>query len=155
MINTVSKNFEVLIAEANRKLKTADHLIYVTYPLLKEEKLFIKIIELISDALQNCIKAALFHDYYWKRIELANFDYTLFKERRKIYNLNEDEIKFFEEIFMILEKHKKAPVEFIRKKEFVILEENLATLQLSSEKVRGYLFKAKSIVEKVQKRLRY
>ena len=49
---------------------TADHLIYVTYPLLKDKKLLLKILLETKNAIIYSLNAILQYEYLFKRIKL-------------------------------------------------------------------------------------
>ena len=62
------QNIAKTIEDANKLFKTADHLTYVTYPLLKDNKLIITIIENLSEATTKAMDAVLYYEKYYKRI---------------------------------------------------------------------------------------
>ena len=68
------EDFLELLSEANRAFKTADHLTYVTYPLVQETKLLIAIVENLYSALIKSIEAILEYDQLYKRISLLPQD---------------------------------------------------------------------------------
>jgi len=54
--------------KAKRLIQTADHLSYVTFPLIKEKRLLLKILEDISDSVVYTINAILQYEYIHKRV---------------------------------------------------------------------------------------
>jgi len=54
---------------ATKSLQTADHLTYVTFPLLKEQRLLLKVLEELQEAVVNTINAILQYEYSNRRIK--------------------------------------------------------------------------------------
>ena len=63
------EKFRSIVLEANKRLKLADHMLYVTYPLVKDHKLLIHILENIDKSLKCSIDAYLRYDRIYKRIK--------------------------------------------------------------------------------------
>ena len=127
--------------QAEKSFKTADHMAYVTFSLLKENRLMIKIIDLLGVAVQNLIKSFLYYEYAFKRIPLyknAQMNLKTFREKVAPKYLKKE---VFENIIRVLEinrKHQQAPVEFVKKEKFVILlGDEYETLDI--QRVREFL----------------
>ena len=60
------------LQEAEKRIQIIDHLVYVTFPVIKDKRLFIKILSEIKNALSNCINSVLQYEYIYKRINLYN-----------------------------------------------------------------------------------
>ena len=67
-LNNVMDQLKILINDANQKIRTADHLTYMTYPLIKDPKIVIKIAENIHLAMKTAIEAVVYYDRLYKRI---------------------------------------------------------------------------------------
>ncbi len=144
------------IIEAKRLLSIADHMAYITYPVLKENRLLIKILEQISSALDKTMKAILENEYYQKRIQKfddpkLNFD--AFLGSATYYGLEPIHIKTIKQIAGIMEMHKKSPMEFVRKDTFIIMSDNLQTEQISLERVKIFLKISQQILENTEMKL--
>ncbi len=142
------------LAKAEKILHAADHMIYVTFPLIKDKRLLIKIIEEIRDAITACITSILQREYIYKRIKLykdpkANFK-TFTEKCAPRYNIQNDEIKLILELFDFVEKHKQSPFEFIKNEKVVILSNNLKPKTLTAEKTKEFLTLAKNILKKTK-----
>ena len=61
------ERFKELVEKANRSLNTADHLAYVTYPVINEPKLTITILNNIYQSLLHSIDALLYYYYLFKK----------------------------------------------------------------------------------------
>ena len=59
-----------LINKANQSFKVADHIAYVTYPLVKDNKLIITVTENLAESLTKAIESLLFYERMYKRISI-------------------------------------------------------------------------------------
>ena len=55
--------YQELISGANKAVRTADHLVYVTYPLVNDVKLLVTITENLNKALLMAMEALLQYEY--------------------------------------------------------------------------------------------
>lgn len=151
-------NFLVTLQSASKALQIADHMIYITFPLIKENRLLIKILSEIHATLLSIINTVLQYEYGYKRIVLYNdarMNFNTFKDKcAPRFNISQDEVAKIIEIFRLVEKHKKSPMEFARKDKLVILSDNLHTETISIEKLKEYLFIAKNILQRVSERVK-
>ena len=58
------------LQEAENIIQTIDHMVYVTFPLIQDKKLLLKIILETKTAIANCINSILQYEYLYKRIRL-------------------------------------------------------------------------------------
>ena len=144
-----------LIIKANKSLKTADHLTYITYKLVNDPKLTIAILENINLTLVSAMEAVLHFDRLFKRIQPypQNFDskFQVFKESCvPRYNISTKHLILIQEIKSILEKHKESPMEFIRKDKFVIASSAYRLQTISINTIKKYLADTKGFMEEVK-----
>jgi hypothetical protein len=153
----MEKFIEYLDSSA-RNLRTADHMAYVTYPLLKEKRILFEILNNIYTSVLNIVNAILQYEYFYKRISLykeSRDNLAVFKERcASRYQISQDEISKINELFSLIEKHKNSPFEFVRKDKIVIMGENLHTDFINLEKIKAYLLLSKDVLRKAEVRIR-
>ena len=151
------ERFLEYIQETEKIIQIVDHMIYITFPLIKDKKLLLKILSEIKIAVVNCINSILQHEYIYKRITLyknANTNFKTFKEQCSLkYKITKEEIKSISELFDIVEKHKQSPMEFVRNEKVIILSENLEPKTITIEKTKEFLLLAKNILNKTKKRI--
>ena len=142
------------LQEAETKIQIADHMLYVTFPLLKDKKLLLKILLDTKTAIAKCISSILQYEYLYKRIKLYNNPKTNFKtfeeKCTKRYNITEQEINLIQELFEIVEEHKKSAMEFMKNEKIVILSQSLQQKTLTLEKTKEFLVVAKNILQKIK-----
>jgi hypothetical protein len=145
------------IESAERSLKTVDHMVYITFPLIKDKRILLKVIQEIKTIITSCIKAILQYEYLYKRIKLyknpeSNFK-TFIGKCSKRYDIDSEEIKTILEIFDYVEKHKESPFEFVKGEKIIILSESLNPKILTLEKIKSFLFLAKNILKKTKENI--
>jgi len=148
------EDIKSLVKEANTLVNTADHLTYITYPTVKDNKLMISIIEDLYKALVKGVNAVLQYERMYKRISpySDNFDAKLevFKSKCATrYNIDRQLIILINDLKQIMEHREKSFMEFSKKDKFIMSAEDYRTRSISIEKLKEYLSKSKIFIEKV------
>lgn len=142
----VKEKFAESLEIATRAVQTADHLTYITFPLIKEKRLLLKILSELSVAILSIISAILQYEYYYKRIEIykdARENFNTFKGIAIRYNITQEQINKMIEIINLAEKHKKSPFEFVKNDKIVIMSNGMRTDTINLEKIKLFLWKAR------------
>ena len=152
------EKFVEYLEEAGKMIQTIDHMVYITFPLLKDKKLLLKILLDAKIAISKCINSILQYEYLYKKINLCKnpkTNFRIFKEQcTQRYNITKEETLLIEELFNLVEKHNQSPFEFVRNNKIIILSENLKQNTLTIEKTKEFLFLAKSVLNKAEKMIR-
>lgn len=142
------------LQEAERIIRASDHLIYMSYPLIRDKKLLLKILLEIKKAVAFCINSILQYEYTYKRINLykdPRENMRIFETKSaKRYSITFQEIQKIKELFSLAENHKKSPFEFMKKDKVIIMTENMSPLMLDLPKVKEFLNLGKSIFQKIR-----
>jgi hypothetical protein len=151
MIPQTPKHIESL-EKARRNRRIADHMAYMTYPMMRDKRLLLKIVDEIYSALIGSMNAILQYEYIKKRINLSNdADQNLkllFEKCAQRYGISNEDIHSIREFFSIYEQHKKSPIEFQRREKIVLMSEDFRTKIIDLEKIKTYIFLARKIEEK-------
>jgi hypothetical protein len=147
------QGFKNLVLEANKHLRLADHMTYVTYPMLKDTKILISILDNLKKSLNKALDAYLYYERLYKRISFSPKDFTtkidVFQRSAAIrYNLKQYP-QLIKEINFIIKKHKESPVEFSKGDKLVICNGNYKMKILQIKDVKDYLSKAKPFILKL------
>jgi len=149
----MEKFLENIIA-AEKKIQTADHMIYVTFPLIKDKRLLLKILQEIKNAVMDCISSILQYEYLYKRIILyknPKSNFKIFIEKcTPRYQITKEEINLILELFDFIEKHRESPFEFIKDNKVIILSNDLNPKTLTIEKTKEFLMLVKNILRKTR-----
>jgi len=149
------EEFEKSLEEALKHLRIADHLLYITYPLIKEKKLLLKVLNEIYLALYTTINAVLQYESYYKRIHLyqdqrANFE-TFIRQCAGKYDLTREQLAIIVSIFRIIETRKESPFEFTKKDKIVIMSSDNTSIEtITVEKIKYYLIVTKDFLTKAR-----
>ena len=139
------------LKQALRHLQIADHITYVTFPLVNEKRLLLKIIEEIDLAIIYSLNCMFNYKYPLKPIDFKkdNIDLNItLREISKDYELTNEQIIKIKEIFELKKKHKKSSIEFVKKDKVIILSDNLSFQTINIQKIKEYLLLAKRIIIK-------
>ncbi len=133
-------------------LRIADHLVYTTFPIVKDLKLLLKALEELSLAIVNSINALLQYEYVYKRIQLyqnSKDNFETFKRKASSYNITPNQLSIILEILELAEKHKKSPLEFSKNDKIIIMSDTSQVLSLNLEKIKSYLLETQDILRKI------
>jgi hypothetical protein len=150
------EKFQENLDQAIKNLQIADHMTYVTYPLVNEKRLLLKIFDEIYKSIICCINAILNYEYLYKRINLYKKNeenmQTFINKCAKNYGLTNKQIKEIIEILELNKQHKQSAMEFVKKDKIVILSDNLKTQTINIQKIKEYLLLAKELLMRVNKK---
>jgi len=142
------------LEEAEKITRTIDHMTYVTYPLIKDKKLLLKILTETKNAIAKTINAILQYEYLYKRIFLSHNPQTNFENFKQKcaprYKINREEIKQILEIFDLAEKHQKSTMEFVRNEKIVIMTNGTEPTTITIEKTKEFIALIKNILKKTK-----
>jgi hypothetical protein len=143
------------LKKAEQKIAATDHLVYVTFPLVKEKNILIQSLLSIKEIVIMCINLILQYEYLNKRIDLSSDpsqNFRIFKEEcSKTYFIQERDIKEIERMFDLARSHKKSPMELIKDGKVVILSKNMEKKTFTIEDIKIFLGISKKIIEKTKK----
>lgn len=152
------EKFLEYLKTAEEKTQTVDHMIYVTFPLIKDKKLLLKILSEMNIIVLTTINSILQYEYLYKRIDLtrdAKTNLKIFAQQcAPLYQITEQEIKLILELINLAEKHKKSPFEFIKEEKVVILSEHLKPSTITLDKAKEFLLNIKIILKKTKETMK-
>lgn len=136
---------------AVKHYKTADHMLFMTYPLVKDPKLLLAVTDNVFLALKNSMASILYHDRIFKRIPIFqdNFEsmFNMFRYKSALLNkVDKEYITLIQDIHEIIQEHKKSPVEFSRKDSYIICSKDYEFKTISTNKLKDYLLKTKKFL---------
>ena len=154
------ERFIEMVKRANKLYDTADHLAYITYPLVKDTKLIITIIENLYASLVAGMDALLYYDRLYKRInpysENFHSKFEIFKTKTAPrYGIDRQKILLILDLREIIKKRQESPMEFIRKESYVIASHDYQLKMISIEKTKQYLEDSKDFFEKLNRIARH
>jgi len=148
------ERYEENLKEAARHLQIADHMTYVTFQLVNEYRLLIKIFDEIYFSVIGCINAILNYEARYNGIRLYsafNDNFATFVGIAKNYNLSNEQIKKIKEIINLNNKHQESAMEFVRQERVVIMSDSLGTKVIDLITIKKYLLLAKELMVRARK----
>ena len=144
-----------LLIEMDRAFRTADHLAYVTYPLVKDIKLLMNILENLDKSLKAGMNALLEYDRLYKRIgplpESFELRFEIFQRKLVMrHAINAGFLDLIETMHNLVIYKQKSPMVFQRKDKYVIANHRYRMKTITIEDAKKYLEKAKPFISKVR-----
>lgn len=146
------------LIEAEKKIQIANHLIYVTFPLIKNKRLLIKIIQDLKTAVLNCVNTILQYESLKKRIKLTQDpleNFKIFSEQcTPQYTLTEQETQQILDLFKLAKKQEQSSMEIMKNEKVILLSKNLTPEFITIETAKKYLQLAIEILKKTKETLK-
>lgn len=162
----VAGRYSTLLADATRQVQIANHLLTVTYPMVKDPKLLMSIVEHLRRAVEDSAEAIV--DFHITRGEyelpmhalagqqpgkhdiLAAF-LDIMKVRNPTIPSAHEAIDACKELMAMLQHFKEAPVSFPRDEKLVIADHDYALKEVSAPALKVIMRTVKQFVHGVQK----
>lgn len=137
--------------DARKKIQVADHILTQTYPVVKDPKLLIAVLNNLYDGLSHGVRTLLL----FKRgtaPETNDAQLALFQRDAHEYDIPASFMRMMNELRETIKEHKESPVEFARRGEFVICDESYRVRTLSPSQLRIQIGRAKEFIELVEEK---
>jgi len=149
------EKFQVLRDAAKKKIMIADHMLTITFPLVKDPKLLLAILENVFLAQTNAMSSVLEYERLFKRVPPFHdtFDSKLNMFQYKImprFKIDPVYLKAMKDIRSVIVGHKQSPVEFARKDKFVICSNDYQMKTLNISDVKKYIVLTKKFVKEME-----
>jgi|SRR3989344_760653 len=137
--------FRNLVEGAYNSFRTADHLAYVSYPLLKDKRLLLVITQNLYMAGVKCVDALLYYERLYKRLNIVPAEFnSRMQIFRKIvaprYKINESVVNIVNDLHLLGKQHKESPIEFFRKDKLVICSDGYSSIKtVDIELLKSYI----------------
>lgn len=148
------QEIKLMLDKANELIKRADHMLYITYPLIKDNKLIIAIAENIKNGMIYAMDAVLMYEKAYKRISLYPEDFKvkmdIFKDSiARRYDINKNHIVLIQDLKRFLEERKKSDAEFVKNDKYVFFSQKQELKSLGIDKLKENLNISKEFLKKV------
>jgi hypothetical protein len=145
-------NINRLLEESERALFAADHMIYISFPLIKDKRLLIKAIQEIKKSVYLFVKAIIEAESFNKKVlteEEMKSTFNFLKERiTKKYGLNNKDLSLISEIFEISEIYRESSFEFMKSDRVVFLTNDLKPVAISVDKIKEFIIFSKGLLKR-------
>lgn len=143
------------LEKAVKHLHIADHITYVTFPLLNDHRLLLKIFDEIYSSIIACISSVLYYESMYKRIQLYhgfNDNFESFVKVSRHYDLSNEQVKMIREAIALHKRHKYSAMEFVKREKVIIMSDSLGIEVVDIIAIKKHLLLAKELLVKVKKR---
>ncbi len=149
------ERFQEYRQQARQHLKNADHLVTMTYPMVRDNKLLLPAAENLTDALNLSVLSVLSYELLHGRIkpfseEQESSFRTFSTDVANRYRIDKNYIKLITDLNELVRLHKKSAVEFSRKDKFVIASETYKMIELSEASLKDDLGRARRFIESME-----
>ena len=147
--------YEDSLKKARLQYDAAHHLLHVTYPLVKDPKLLMGIVNNIFFSMEAGMDAIL---KYGRELRLVpktadNFTskFNIFRHKSvRLHKIPASQVQTISIAKNMIEAHKRSPVEFQRGDRFVICNESYNMQTVSAKDLRGFLDETKAFLELIE-----
>ena len=130
-----TKQFVDALIEAERGLLSAEHVLKVIMPVVKDSKLLLRSLETANKSAVNIISIALKYEHINGRIELSHDNKVnqeiFFSRCIGKYGLSPEEQGDIKKLLILGKKHKESGFEFSRQNKFIIMADDLSVSEIS------------------------
>lgn len=143
------------IKEADYSLQKANHLLKITFPLLKHKKILIKVTKEIKSAILKQIAVILYYEKIKNKLKLSKKptkNLILFKKKlAKKYGVN---TKKLEEILELSEEIKNCPVQVLKENKLILISKDLKQVVITEKSLEDYLTQAEKLFKNLKSSLK-
>ncbi|MBR9678556.1 MAG: hypothetical protein GOU97_04670 [Nanoarchaeota archaeon] len=145
-----------VLDDAKRELRLADHITYVTFPLVKDKKLFASAIRHLNQSIIYMIKAFLINERLYKRIRSVPIDSGLqirffIDTYKKFFKISDAQWIID---FIRVSKNLETGVKVEREDEVFILTSELESIRIGLPQLKKYLSLAKTLINKIDGKIK-
>jgi len=150
-------NYSESFDQIEKKLRVAEHFLYLANSVFQDKKIFLKITPEIREAILKILNLILYHESSIKTIRLSNdakTNFEIFKSKCSAkYHITLQEIKKIEELFKINYMQKISTMDFVRGDKVVIFMENQEYEILTSDKIKEFINIVRDILQKTRRKI--
>ncbi len=148
------EKFQELRDNAKKRLQVADHILTMTYPVAKDPRLLLTVVENLFLSLTSSMGSILHYERTFKRVppfnDTFNSKLSLFQTYAEKNKIDKKYIKLMKILKEIIISHKKSPIEFSRKDQFIICNSDYDIQKISITDLKDYVSSSKSFFKKAQ-----
>jgi len=143
------------LERAKKELKLADHMVYVTMPLVGDGKLFISVIDHLFMSITESIGKFLEREKNYKRLELLPQDMKerveLFKRRYAAkLGLDGKTIEMLDHIVAASGARSNSQSQFVRNDKFVIISRDYRVHAIDKVAIKRYISLQKELIIRLE-----
>jgi len=132
----LAKTFGDAILTAEQAWRAAEHILLVTFPVVQDSKLLLRVLEHLDKAARTTISTVLKLEYLYKRVRLSG-EGARNKELFRLlcshhYKVSEEDAILLSEVLDLGKRHRSSGVELSQRKKVVILDDNFGSVEITA-----------------------
>ena len=146
------ERFQAARAKAEKSIMIADHMLFITYPLVKDNKLLMAILENIYIAFSQSLDSVLYYERLFKRIppfhDTFESKFNIFSTKIvERYGVGKQYLEAMKQVEALVKDHKNSPIEFIREGKFVICSKDYSMKTITVDELKNFIRLAKNFIK--------
>ena len=147
-------NYHELINKAQKEIDSSDHLLFVTYNIVKDSKFVFSVTNQLIDAVKYALEALLEFERKSKLIEPypKQFNFMVETFKKKVAERREFEEKtltFLNKLVTMEQTIDTSSLHFRRGDTYVLADEDFGTQSIELQTIKSYFSSAQEFVTKV------
>ena len=148
------ENYHELINKAQKEIDSSDHLLFVTYNIVKDSKFVFSVTNQLIDAVKYALEALLEFERKSKLIEPypKQFNFMVETFKKKVAERREFEEKtltFLKKLVTMEQTIDTSSLHFRRGDTYVLADEDFGTQSIELQTIKSYFSSAQEFVTKV------
>jgi len=148
------EQFQEYRDQAQKKVSIADHMLTMTYPLVRDPKLLLAALDNVLQALEHGMTAILTYERTFKRIPPfpSSFEGKLMMFQHKVVSrlgIPKSYVILIRDVHQLRLYQKKSDIEFIRRGKFVMSDSNYNLKTIDVDTVKEFITKTKGFLKVV------
>jgi hypothetical protein len=140
-------------SNALEELRLADHMIYVTLPLLDDKQIFLNAVSHLGNAVRDIVRTFMKFEAAYKRINFLPSEDLLINEFIMSYSERlgvESFIQMIKDVTSFNNVRKRSSIKLKRNDKFIVISPEYSMVALSMKQVKEYLGLAREFIQKMR-----
>jgi len=153
----MSERYLELLQKAKKEIELADHLIYVTLPMIKEVKFLLAIVEHVVAAAHSALESLLEFERHWKRLDAFHYNFaveaSVYRQKgiESRYNLDPKFFRLLQKLLEIQKFDKESIMRFKRGDKYILASNEYTSMSvLDVDSIKRYSNLTKKFVEQIE-----
>jgi hypothetical protein len=141
------------IQKAQQELGLADHMLYVTFPLLNDKRIFLNAINHLGMAIREVVRSFMNREADYKRIRMPPEDFLIndfINKYSQKLGLN-SYIKMIRDVTSFNNIRDRASIKLKRKDKFIVISPEYSMFALTINDAKNYLGLAREFMDKMKR----
>lgn len=155
----MGENYRSILDSARKEVSLADHMLYMTMPLVRDTNLFLSVVEHLHSALINILSSFLVYEYSFKRINILPSQESLvlkifFENYSSNLSLTDNDKSLIFKLCQFVEAARRSDYKINKGDKLVVLSSSYEMASMDKALVKEYIKIAKNLLSKVELRVK-